>query len=100
MIRKDYKMVMLTYNHALDDEMLELLEQCGVEGYTKLEGATGTGKSGPHEGTNIWPVTNNIIFTAVTAAQLKLLRSGGKTLSARFPGEGMRGFLFNLEEVW
>ena len=68
--------------------------------FTKIQGVTGSGESGPHMGTNVWPATNNMIFTAVTAAQLKVVRSVGKRLSAQFPGEGLRGFLFQLDEVW
>lgn len=100
MIRKNMKMVMLVYNHALDEEMLDSLQSSGIEHFTKIEGVTGSGESGPHMGTNIWPAANNLIFAAVDANQLKILRSVGKELSARFPGEGLRGFMFQLAEVW
>ena len=100
MINKNMKMVMIAYNHALDDEMFEILEQCGITGFTKINGVTGNGASEPHLGTNIWPATNNLLFIAVTAEQLKKLRSAGKKLSASFAGEGLRGFMFNLAEMW
>jgi len=93
-------MVMLVYNHALDDEMFDLLKESGITDFTKISGITGSGESGPHMGTNIWPATNNMLFIAVTAAQLGTLRKAGKRLSASFPGEGLRGFMFHLAEMW
>jgi len=100
MIKKNMKMLMITYNHALDEEMMDVLKESGVEGYTKISGITGSGESGPHMGTNIWPATNNVLFIAVTATQRKRLQKAGKELSDSFPGEGMRGFMFELAEMW
>ena len=100
MIKKNMKMVMLVYNHALDDEMFDVLKESGITHYTKVEGVTGSGDSGPHMGTNIWPAINNMLFIAVDPGQLKTLHAAGKELAEKFPGEGMRGFMFTLAEMW
>jgi len=99
MPRKNMKMMMIVYNHSLDDEMIELLKNNNVAGYTKIEGVIGEGDSEPHMGTNVWPSTNNIVFVAMTAAQLKKVKADGKALSAEFEGEGLRAFVFELTEV-
>lgn len=94
------KMVMIVYNHSIDDEMLELLAQCKVAGYTHIEHATGSGINGPHMGTNVWPATNNVVFSCVDdAAKVKALLAGVQELSARFPGEGARAFTWKIEEA-
>ena len=100
MIKKNMKMVMIVYNHALDDEMFDTLKESGITDFTKITGVTGAGESGPHMGTNIWPATNNMLFVAATADQIKTLKKIGKQLSASFPEEGLRGFMFNLAEMW
>ncbi len=96
---KNMKMVIITYNHALDDEMLDLIENITASGYTRFTDITGAGESDPHLGTNIWPATNSMVMVAVTATQLKDLKKQGKELSANFKGEGLRMFVMPLEEM-
>ena len=64
------KMVFVTYNVAVHDEVLEMLERHGVDTYTRWEHVTGAGKSsGPHLGTHIWPARNSAIATATSEAR-------------------------------
>lgn len=94
------KMVMIVYNHSIDDEMLELLDKTGIKGYTHIENATGRGVNGPHMGTNVWPATNNVIYTAVNEAQkVKTLLQGVEQLAEQFPGEGARAFTWKVDDA-
>lgn len=93
------KMILITYNHSLDDEMVELIESSGVSGWTRIEGVTGTGGSEPHMGSKVWPATNNMLFTAVEDRLVKKIKAAGKKLAERFPDEGMRIFIWTLTEM-
>ncbi len=92
-------MLMIVYNHSLDDEMIELLENNKVSGYTKIANATGKGSSEPHFGTNVWPATNTVVYCAVPNAKLAQIKKDGKALSAQFEGEGLRLFVWDLVEM-
>ena len=59
------KMVMLVYNEALDNEVMEILDSCAVKNYTKITEVFGCGaSSGTHLGTDIWPGRNNLLYVA------------------------------------
>jgi hypothetical protein len=94
------KMIMLSYNEAVDMEVMEALENCGLKNYTKISGTFGRGtSSGPHLGTDIWPGLNNVLYAAspddvarkVLAAIRELRKSLGK--------EGVKAFAWQLEEI-
>ena len=93
------KMIMITYNHAIDDEVIEMIKKVNVSGYTKIEGATGEGSGEPHLGTNTWPSTNNVIFTAVTEKQMKDIKTAGREIKEKFPKEGMSFFALGMTEM-
>ena len=60
------KMVMISYNSAIDSEVMETLKRCGIENYTKWVRVQGRGMtSGSHFGSEIWPGENSVIFSAV-----------------------------------
>jgi len=94
------KMIMISYNEAMDMEVMELLGSCGLTNYTKISETLGRGtSSGTHLGTDIWPGLNNILYVAspddaaqkVLAAVRELRKSLGK--------EGVKAFLWPLEEM-
>ena len=93
------KMVMIAYNEAIDDEVMEDLKNCSIENYTKINGAFGKGNaSGTHLGDDIWPGRNNILYVACLEAQAKQLLSCIKELRKKLGSEGLKGFVWNLEE--
>lgn len=94
------KMVLIAYNEAIDDEVMEILEANSVKGYTKWTKVLGQGKtSGPHLLTHVWPKANNVVAAAVddtTGAQLMekvlhLRRALGK--------EGIKAFSLPVDAV-
>ena len=94
------KMVMLVYNEAIDDEAMETLKNCALDNYTKINGAFGKGvSSGTHLGDDIWPGRNNILYVACQEAGVKQLLSCIKELRKKLGKEGVKAFVWNLEEV-
>jgi len=94
------KMVMITYNEAIDAEVMEVLKNCGLKNYTKIVAAFGKGiTSGTHEGTDIWPGRNNILYIACDEKCSQKLLSCIKELKKTLGKEGVKAFILPLEEV-
>lgn len=94
------KMIMITYNEAMDLEINELLEKCGVHGYSKMTNTFGKGKtSGTHMGDDIWPGKNNVLFIACEDPSAASVLSGVRALRKTLSHEGVKAFVLPLEEV-
>ena len=94
------KMVMIAYNEAIDAEVMEVLENCGLENYTKIMGVFGKGiTSGTHLGNDIWPGMNNILYVACEAGQAKQMLSCVKELRKKLGQEGIKAFVLPVEEI-
>lgn len=94
------RMVMVTYNEAIDMEIMEALEKSGLKNYTKIEGTFGKGAgSGTHLGTDIWPGKNNILYVACEESQKDSLLSCIAELRKKLGKEGVKAFVWSLEEI-
>ncbi len=93
-------MVMVTYNEAIDAEVMEVLANCGLQNYTKVMGTFGRGStSGTHLGNDIWPGRNNILYIACEEKQTQHLLSCIKELRKKLGKEGIKAFVLPLEEI-
>ena len=78
------RMVMISYNSAIESDVLEALSKSGIESYTKWAQVQGRGKaSGPHFGSEVWPGINCVIFTAIEDEKLSGLLNSIKGLRQR-----------------
>jgi len=94
------KMVMVIYNEALDDEVMEVLTKCASKNYTKIPGVFGQGaSSGTHLGNDIWPGRNNILYIVCAEEKAKIALSYIRELRKRLGKEGVKAFLLPVEEV-
>ncbi|MCX6340477.1 MAG: hypothetical protein NTX71_11270 [Candidatus Aureabacteria bacterium] len=94
------KMVMICYNEAIDDEVMELLDACALANYTKVMGVFGKGTgSGTHLGNDIWPGRNNVLYVACDDAAAERLLQGVRGLRSEYREEGIKAFCWNLEEM-
>jgi len=93
------KMLMIIYNEALDNEVMEILDRLDISGYTKIPKVFGKGnKSGIHLGTDIWPGLNNIIYAACQEEKAKEIFLELKELRSQLAHEGVKAFIMPLEE--
>lgn len=91
---------MLVYNEALDNEVMEILENCLMKNYTKLTGVFGCGtSSGTHLGTDIWPGRNSILYVACEEAVAKKIIASVKQIRKSLGVEGIKAFLMPLEDL-
>lgn len=94
------KMAIIVYNEALDDEVMEVLGNCTMQNYTKVTGVFGKGTiSGTHMGNDIWPGRNNILYVACEEKQAKQILSCVRELRKSLGREGVKAFIFPLEEM-
>lgn len=94
------KMIMINYNEAIDDEVMELMEAAGTKNYTKIKGTFGKGTtSGAHLGDDIWPGRNNAMFIACQEKDAKFLVSGVKELREKIGTEGIKAFAWVIDEL-
>jgi len=94
------KAVIIAYNEALSEEVMEVLEKNGVQGYTLWPKVLGKGTaSGPHLMTNVWPVANNVLLCIVEDAVAALLLEGVRGLRSEFSFEGVKAFQFSIEDM-
>jgi len=94
------KMVMITYNEAIDNEVMEVLANCGLENYTKVIGTFGRGSaSGTHLGNDVWPGRNNILYIACEEKEAQEIISSIKKLRKTLGKEGIKAFILPVEEV-
>jgi len=94
------KMVMIVYNEAIDAEVMEILEACGLKNYTLTAAAFGRGsRSGTHLGNDIWPGRNNILYTVCQDTDAKLILSKIRELRKILGHEGVKAFILPVEEI-
>jgi nitrogen regulatory protein PII len=94
------KMVMLVFNEAIEDEVMETLKNCALKNYTKINGVFGSGTtSGTHLGDDVWPGRNNILYVACQEPEVKQIFSCVKELRKKLGREGIKAFSWNIEEV-
>lgn len=94
------KMIMITYNEAIDMEVMEMLENYGLKNYTKIAETFGRGaSSGSHLGTDIWPGLNNILFAACPDDAAQKALAGVRELRQSLGKQGIKAFVWALEDM-
>ena len=91
---------MITYNQAYRDIIVRTLERLNLRGYTHWDGVRGRGtKDGePHLGNHAWPTMNEAIMTICDESKVEPLLSALKTLDEATPKQGLRAFVWTIDE--
>ena len=94
------KMIMLMYNEAIDDEVMEALGACCLTSFTKWRKVLGKGQaSEPHLDDNVWPGANNVCVTVVEDKAVAQILIRVKELRKTLGKEGVKAFVLPVEEV-
>jgi nitrogen regulatory protein PII len=95
------KAVFIAYNKALTEAMDSILERHNIRGYTKWADVQGRGTYGgePHFGTHTWPSMNSVILAIIEEEQVEPLLANLKRLDAKTEEQGLRAFVWNIEEM-
>ncbi len=96
------KMVLIVYNAAIEEEMMEALQEIGVENYTKWDRVLGKGPiSGPHFDSDVWPGVNSMLAIAVEDEKKDRIMAKVRELKSKesIAKEGIGAFVLPLEEM-
>lgn len=93
------KAVMITYDLAHHEAIVNILTRTNNRGYTAWPEVTGRGShtGDPHLGTHAWPTTNAAIYTVVEDHRLQSLLEALKALDEERPLLGLHAFVWTIE---
>ncbi len=93
------KAVFISYNQSITEEVQEILDSLSLRGYTQWTDIIGRGsdKGIMHEGTHVWPDLNNAHLTIIEDAKVSDLLERLKLLNNEVEEQGLRAFVWNIE---
>lgn len=92
-------MVVITYDRAIDEEMMELLDRLALGHYTRWKDVTGAGRHDPHLGSDVWPGLNNILFVVTGVEKKGMILEAVKRLQKSVSLVGLRAFVLPVLEM-
>lgn len=94
------KTVFIAYDQALQDHVIDALNDSNVRGYTFFEQAGGRGSrtGDPHLGSHAWPSMNSAILSVMEDEKVQPLLRRLKQLDEDNQMLGLRAFVWNVEE--
>lgn len=94
------KTVFIAYDQALQDFVIDALNDSNVRGYTFFQQAGGRGsKTGdPHLGSHAWPSMNSAILSVMEDEKVQPLLRRLKNIDEDNPLLGLRAFVWNVEQ--
>lgn len=95
------KGIMIIFNQALSEEIVELFDELEVRGFTKFNDLQGRGSidGEPKMGTHTWPALNNAIFSVAPENKAKELIARLNEINAGAREQGLKAFSWNVEEA-
>ena len=95
------KSVFIVYNQALTERVNYILEQLQIKGFTQWPLVNGAGTFGgePRMGSHTWPEMNSATMTVVDDELVPLLLKYVKSLDEVNKENGIRAFVWNIEQT-
>jgi len=94
------KAVLIVHNVAIDGEVNEAVESAGITCYTKFTNTLGKGElSEPHLNTDVWPGINYGTLVVTGEAKAKALMDGVRKLREKLASEGVKAFMWEIDEL-
>lgn len=94
------KAVFISFNMALTDPVLTILDRQHVRGFTKWENVYGRGSfdGEPHYGSHTWPSINSAIIAVVSEEKVDPLLNALRKLDEKTKMQGLRAYVWNVEK--
>lgn len=94
------KLAFIIYGTPIDPDVMEVLEDLGLQSYTKMREILGQGRSsGPRLDTHVWPGTNSMVTVVLADERVEALVEALKPLKERLEHEGLKLYLLPAEEA-
>ena len=90
--------IFISYNQALTDRVMEILDRNGVRGFTRWGLTEGRGsKDGePHYGSHAWPAMNASILAVTDEQKVKAVLEDLREMDTETKMQGSRAFVWNV----
>ncbi len=94
------KTVMIVYNQVIQRELIDLLDELQIRGYTRFDEVRGRGSNDgePHMGTHTWPSLNGAMICVIDEEMVDPLLEGVEQLDEGPKDRGIRAFVWNVEK--
>ena len=95
------KAVFIVFNQANTERVEYMFDRLGIRGYTWWNNVAGRGSENgePRMGTHTWPSLNNSILAIVDDNKVKDLLKELYELNSEVEEQGLRAFVWNIEET-
>lgn len=95
------KAIFISFYQAFYDEIIEVLDQLEIRGFTYWPEVQGRGSftGEPHYGTHTWPTLNGAILTFIEDEKVKPLLEAIHQLDLSAPKQGIRAFVLQATEL-
>jgi nitrogen regulatory protein PII len=95
------KAVMIIYNQAHSEIILDILNKCNIRGFTKWADVQGRGShtGEPHYGTHAWPAKNMSTLAIVDENNIPALIEELKNLNNKAQDQGLRVFAWEADSL-
>ncbi|MEG0795136.1 MAG: hypothetical protein RR397_01320 [Odoribacter sp.] len=96
------KAVFISYNQALSERVIYILEQLKISGYTQWPLVNGAGTNGgePRMGSHTWPEMNSSLLTIVEEEKVPLILKYIKKLDEVNLENGIRAFVWDVTDMY
>lgn len=94
------KGVFISFYQAFYDELIEVLDKLEIKGFTFWEEVQGRGSETgePHYGTHAWPTLNSAMLIFLPEEKVAPLFDEIHRLDESAPLQGIRAFVWDVEE--
>ncbi|MCL2650753.1 MAG: hypothetical protein FWD60_06985 [Candidatus Azobacteroides sp.] len=95
------KAILIPYNEAYKDRLIEILDRMSIRGFTNWDGVQGRGskKGEPHYGTHAWPTMNSVIITVIEDEKVDSLLETLQELDKKTEAQGLHAYVLNVEKM-
>lgn len=93
------KTVFIALNQILSDDVLAILDDLRVRGFTRWTGIHGRGtiEGEPRMGSHTWPALNDALLCVVEADKVEALLARLRELDEAAPEQGLKAFVWSVE---
>ncbi|MBQ4279002.1 MAG: hypothetical protein IJC16_03480 [Rikenellaceae bacterium] len=92
------KAVFISYNQALSERIIAILDRRHIRGYSLWELTHGRGsfRGEPHYGNHTWPSMNSSILTVIDDEKVAPLLASLRDLDSQTEQQGLRAFVWDV----
>jgi hypothetical protein len=85
-------MVLVFYDRAFDENVMEALKEIGVKDFSKWQDTLGAGTHEPHLGDPVWPGLNNTLAVVAEEEKKEAIFRAVRMLQRDYPVIALRAF--------